>query len=379
MANNSTIDPQRVSFLAISPYKERLIERPTEKVQAGRDWVRWGDKNTYPLYLEGLSADCTTLRTIQLGLVDYVVGNGVQIEGGALDAKSIDGRHLTPAELVEVTAKDAARLGGFAWELIPNANGELAAIVPMKFKYIRLNKEGDVVYYSEKWQKASPEILVFERWSGEFPYDTKEDKYKSAVLYVKCWGDAIYPEPLYASAVKACETERGIDEFHLGNIERGFMGSYIINFCNGAPPTDEIKRQIERDVNQKFAGATNAGRILINFADNKDHLAVLQKLEVSDYGNKYETLSEHIRQQLFTCFRANPNLFGIPTAQGFNAEEYESAFKLFNRTIVHPLQEKICMAWTKATGGTMTIEPFTLDGSEQNAGGTGNAATTTEE
>lgn len=364
--------PQSVSFLAIDPYRERLIERPTEKVQTGKDWIRWGDKNTYPYYLESLSAECTTLRTIQLGLVDYIVGNGVQISGGGLDADAIDAKHLTPAELVEASAKDAARLGGFAWELIPNAQGNLAAVSPLRFKYIRLNKEGDVVYYSEKWNKNYSEMLVYPRWSGVFPRDEKTGDYSPAVLYVKCWGDGVYPEPLYASAVKECETERGIAEFHLGNIERGFMGSYMINFCNGAPPTDEAKRQIERDVQSKFGGASNAGRIMLNFADNKEHLAVLQKMEVADYGEKYATLSEFIRQQLYTCFRANPNLFGIPTAQGFNSEEYEAAFKLFNRTIVHPLQVKICAAWNKATGGTMTIEPFTLDGAEQAAGNNAN-------
>lgn len=376
MANNTTpISAEKsLSFLAISPYRERLIERPTEKVQAGKDWLRWGEKNTYPLYLESLSAECTTLRSVQNGLVDYVVGNGVIVQGGPLAPDALDGRHLLPRELVEASAKDAARLGGVAWEMIPNAKGELAALVPMHFKHIRLNKEGDVVYYSEKWNKGVPNIIVYPRWSGAFPRDEKTGEYLSCVYYFKCWGDGVYPEPLYAAAIKACETERGIDEYHLGNIERGFMGSYIINFCNGAPPSDEVKREIERDVNQKFAGASNAGRIMLNFAENKDHLAVLQKMEVADFADKYATLAKHTRQQIFTSFRAAPVLFGIPTDNnGFSVDDYENAFRLFNRTIVRPLQERICEAFEKATGGTMTIEPFTLDGAEQAAGGgTGN-------
>lgn len=373
MANSDNIaQEQRVSFLAIDPYRERLIERPTETRMAGRDWMKWGDRNTYPLYLESLSAECTTLRTIQMGFVDYVCGNGVTVGAGVLNPDAIDGRNLLPRELVEATARDIARIGGFAWELIPNMKGELAALVPMHFKFIRLNKEGDVVYYSEKWQKGLQDILVYPRWGGAFPRDEKTGEYLPCVMYVKCWGDNVYPEPLYASALKECETERGIADFHLGNIERGFMGSYVINFCNGAPPSDEIKKELERDVNQKFAGASNAGRILLNFAQDKDHLAVLQKMEVADYGEKYATLSKHCRQQIFTCFRANPNLFGIPTeSNGFNSEEYESAFKLFNRTIIRPVQQRICEAWAKTTAGVMTIEPFTLDGGEQAAGGTG--------
>lgn len=376
MANNSKENAitkaQGVSFLAIDPYHERLIESPVERTQAGRDWVRWGEKNTYPLYLEGLSAECTTLRTIQLGLVDYVCGNSVSVEGGVLPADALDGKHLTPNELALECARDAAKIGGFAWEMIPNAKGELAALVPMRFKYIRLNKEGDVVYYSEKWQRGVAEYIVYPRWNGAFPRDEKTGEYLPCVYYVKCWGDAVYPEPLYAAAVKACETERGIDEFHLGNLERGFMGSYLINFCNGAIPNDEQKREIERNVQQKFGGASNAGRIMLNFADDKDHIAVLQKMEVADFADKYDTLSKWCRQQIFTSFRAAPVLFGIPTDNnGFSVDDYENAFRLFNRTIVHPLQEKICAAFAKVTGGTMAIEPFTLEGAEQTAGGEG--------
>ena len=368
-----------LQFLAIRPFVERTIITPREVVVAGKDWVRWGDKNAYPDYIESLCAECTTLRSVQAGLVDYVVGNGVTVTGSGTigSAKYVDGASITFRALVEASAKDVARLGGFAWELIPDREGRLSRIVPLRLKYIRLNKEGNVVYYSEKWNKGgSVDVLVYGRWQGEFARVTNpktgEESWRSAVLLSRCWGDNVYPEPVYAAAVKACETERGVDEFHLGNLERGFMGTYIVNLCNGVIPTDEVKAQIERDFQQKYTGARNAGRVMLNFATDKDHLAVLQKMDVADFADKYSTLEKSSRQKIFTAFRANPNLFGIPTEDnGFNAEEYESTFRLFNRTMVRPIQEKICEAWAAATGGTMTIAPFTLDGAEQEAGGTG--------
>lgn len=358
-----------MSFLAIAPFLDRTIVSAKEAVVAGRDWVRWGEGNKYPEYIEGLSRECTTLRSIQQGLVDYVVGNGVEAYAPGL-GELLDGRRLTGRGLVEATAKSIAAFGGAVWELIPNKAGQLAQVHPMRMKWCRLNKEADVLYYSEKWNNGSAgtEPLVYGRWNGAFTRDEKTGEWQSAFVLIKVWGDDTYPQPVYSAAVKACETERGIDEFHLGNLERGFMGSYLVNFCNGIP-ADEVKRQIERDFTQKFGGATNAGRVMFNYAVDKDHLAVLQKMEVADYADKYDTLAKHCRQQIFTAFRANPNLFGIPTEDnGFNAEEYESAFKLFNRTIVKPLQERICEAWAQATGGTMTIEPFTLDGAEGAAG-----------
>lgn len=374
MEKNNKTGEAAMSFLAIAPFRERTIIAPTEAVVSGKDWIRWGDKNLYPSYIEGLSAGCTTLRSIQQGLVDYVAGNGVEAQGFA-GGEYLDGKRLTPRGLVEATARDIAKLGGAAWELIPDRNGNLARIVPMRLRWVRLNKEADVVYYSEKWDKSATggsDLLVYGTWQGAFPRDEKTGEWQPAVLLLRCWGDDTYPTPVYAAAAKACETERGIDEFHLGNLERGFMGSYIVNMCNGIP-ADEVKAQIERDWQQKFGGASNAGRVLFNYAVDKDHLAVLQKMEVADFADKYDTLAKHCRQQIFTAFRANPNLFGIPTEDnGFNSEEYESAFKLFNRTIVRPIQERICEAWTLATGGTMSIDPFTLEGAE---GAAGNANT----
>jgi hypothetical protein len=69
-------------------------------------------------------------------------------------------------------------------------------------------------------------------------------------------------------------------------------------------------------------------------------------------------------QRIFTGFRANPNLFGIPTENlGFSSEEYESAFRLFNRTHVRPIQKKIADAYDKIYGqkGVLTIVPFSMD------------------
>lgn len=366
-----TNNAQAMSFLAIEPFRERTMVSPKESVVTGRDWLRWGDKNAYPDYIEGLSAECTTLRTIQLGLVDYIGGNEVQTAGDTFAGKDyLNGKRLTRRGLVEATGKDIAKLGGAAWELIPSKDGKLAEIHPFRMRFCRLNKEGDVLYYSEKWNSVSAgkEPLVYGRWNGEFHRNEKTGEYESAFILIKCWGDDTYPAPVYAAAVKACETERGVDEFHLGNLERGFMGSYLVNFCNGVP-VDEVKRQIERDFTQKFGGASNAGRVMFNYAADKEHLAVLQKMEVADFADKYETLSKHTRQQIFTAFRANPNLFGIPTEdKGFSSEEYESAFKLFNRTIVRPIQERICEAWANATGGTMEITPFSIEGNERSAG-----------
>ena len=97
---------------------------------------------------------------------------------------------------------------------------------------------------------------------------------------------------------------------------------------------------------------------------NKESATDIVEFKVEDFGEKYQSLAKHSRQQMFTAFKANPNLFGIPTESlGFSAEEYESAFRLFNRTQIRPIQRKIADAYDKIYGqkGVLTIVPFSMD------------------
>ena len=100
---------------------------------------------------------------------------------------------------------------------------------------------------------------------------------------------------------------------------------------------------------------------MINFANDKEHSAELNKLETEDAGEKYKSLIERTKSELFTAFRATPNLFGLPTATGFSNEEYMEAFKLYNRTAVRPIQTILVRVIKAITGKDITIVPFTLE------------------
>ena len=65
-------------------------------------------------------------------------------------------------------------------------------------------------------------------------------------------------------------------------------------------------------------------------------------------------------------FRAIPQLFGDMTAAtGFNSQEFSESFKVFNRTVVMPVQQKIIDAINRILNvDAVAIEPFTLEGQE---------------
>ena len=372
MANEKT--RATVAFMTIDPYIERNIILPTEQEYSGRDWVEWGERNLYPEYILELSKTAPTLHSVIAGTVDYVAGDDATLSWPfivdvLLNKMNRKGEQLSTQ--VRTVSEDIVTYGGFALQVIRSLAGKVVEVYRVPLRFLRSNKENTVFYYSEKWKEGRRKFVEYpafmdftdEQWATLTP--EQRQRHLSSIYYYKQSTSQVYPEPLYCAAVKDCETERCISDYHLNAINNGFSSSAVINFNNGVP-SDEIQEEIQKAVNEKFAGHTNAERILISFNDNKENGVTIDEFQGRDFGAKYKALSSHVRQQIFTSFRANPNIFGIPTESlGFSSEEYESSFKLFNRTVVRPMQRAICDAYNRILaqyGITVTIKPFSLDG-----------------
>lgn len=360
------------SFAAIDSYLETNVVSPVEKVLAGRDMVEWGTRNAYPDYLLDLYNNVPTLRSIINGNIDYVAGDDVTIMPlqEEFTNQEMNRRGDTIREQVKDIAKDFEIYGGFALQVIRNLAGEVAEVYYIDMRYLRTNKEGDVFYYSEKWGKSSrTDMVVYPAFLPKIEWeklsDEERNRQASSILFVKNVHTQVYPAPLYAASVKACEIERLIDEFHLSDINNHFVSSAIINFNNG-DPGQEIKSEIERGFNEKFCGASNGGRVAFSWNPNKDSATDIVEFKMEDFGERYKALSQHSRTQIFTSFRAIPLLFGLTSEAntGFSTEEFEQSFKLYNRTQIQPVQRMICDAYDKIYGqrGVLTIRPFSLGG-----------------
>ena len=358
-----------MTFTAIDPYIESHIVSAREKRMPGKDFVEWGEGNLYPDYLLDLYENVATLKSIIDGCVDYIAGDDVSIlplrgfDDGIVNAKGD-----TIVEQVRDIAKDYEMYGGFALQIIRGKDGKPAEIHYIDMRFLRMNKECDVFYYCEDWsRKGAKNTIVYPKYMTDLDWnalsDEQKNRHASSILFVKDIRTKTYPSPKYAASVKSCEIERCIDDFHLNAINNGFSGSYIVNFNNGTPAPEQMM-EIEESFIDKFSGHQNAGRIGFCWNASKASATSIEQVKVEDFGEKYKSLETSARQRIFTAFKANPNLFGIPTENlGFSAEEYDSAFRLFNRTQIRPIQRKIADAYDKIYGqkGVLTIVPFSMD------------------
>lgn len=347
-----------IQLSALNPYIQTNIVENTEKEINGKDFIAWGNNNQYPQYLFSLYSDCATLQSIINGTSDFICGNDI-ICNVPNFATSINKKGDTIAELLQHIAVDYLIFGGFAIQVIKDFNNNISELYYIDFSKLRTDKKNEVIFYSEDWDKSFGRVKYI-----TYPKFNPNDNNPTSIIYYK--GNktrTTYPTPLYNASIIACELEKKINQFHLNEISNNFLSSKIINFNSGVPD-DDLKEEIERNINEKFSGEENAGRILISFNENKENETTVTDIAQDNFADRYNALAKRMREQIFTAFRATPNLFGLMTeTTGFNSQEFAEAFKLYNKTTVRPIQNVIIEMFNKLfnTSNAVTITPFSLD------------------
>ena len=368
MSQNS--EKRHVSFAAIDQYVETNIVLPTEKV-TNRDFVEWGKGNNYPGYLLDLYNNVTTLRSIINGNIDFVTGDDVSIL--PLGERFADGIMNTRGDLITDIVRDLAKdynlYGGFALQIIRDHNGDVAEIYYIDMRFIRSNKENDVFYYNEHWEKGGrKDVIIYPKFLRNLDWasltDEERDRHASSILFVKNVHTQVYPAPMYAASVLSCEIEKAISQYHWNSLNNNFCPDIIINFNNG-DPGDEIKEEIVSDLEEKFSGYQNGKRFMVSFNKDRMSAVTIDAIKTDDFSERYKALEESSRRQIFAAFRAQPLLFGLnmDVSTGFSTDEFEQTFKLYNRTQIRPVQRLIADAFDRIYGskGVLTIKPFSLE------------------
>lgn len=347
----------QMAFAAIDKTIVNNIPVLKQEEYRNKDYIYYGTDNQYPEYLFGLYTDVSTLKTIIDGTASYVSGDDAVCNVPGFNTV-MNKKGDTLRNIVKWCARDYNLYGGFALEVIRSLGGQVAEVYYIDFRYLRSDKRNESFWYSEDYGKKymrSSKAVLYPKYipGGEAP---------ASILYVKNDVTYTYPIPRYSGAIKACEIERHIDDMHLSSLENGFMPSYIINFLNGIPE-DTQKAEIEKNVTEKFCGSSNAGRVLLNFANGKDNMATVQKLEVSDFADKYKAAAERSRSTIYESMQAIPQLFGnMAASTGFNEVEFKTSWDLFNSTVVRDQQRVIGDAFDHIFGvkNSISITPFVL-------------------
>ena len=152
-----------------------------------------------------------------------------------------------------------------------------------------------------------------------------------------------YYIPDYVSCNNWSLLDSRISEYHLNNVSSGFSGSFMLNFSNGIP-TSEERFQIEQSITDKFCSQSNAGNFILTFSDDKTRTPEIQAISPSDLDKQYLALQELLTSNICSGHRiTSKTLMGLDSKNGFssNADELNSAANFYHNTVIVGFQNQI--------------------------------------
>lgn len=350
-------ESKKIFLAAIDQYVQTNTVSSEEKKISGKDYITWGDNNKYPQFLWELYTNCATLQTIVNGTSDYVSGDDVICNVQGFE-KIINKKGETIKDLIQRISLDYLIFGSFAIQVIRNFVGGIAELYWIDVNKLRSDEKNEVFYFSDDWSKSYGRVktIIYPK------FNINDDNATSIFYYKGNKTRSVYGTPIWGAAVRNAQIENCITDFHLNEISNNFMTSKLISFNNGAP-SDEVKNEIEKNLSEKFAGTGNAGRVMISFSDSKENAPEVISLATDNFAERYNTLEKRNKEQIYCAFRATPVLFGLVTeSNGFATSEYSDSYKLFNKTVISPIQQAIIDSFDKIFGETnsITITPFSI-------------------
>jgi len=313
--------------------------------------------NNYPQYLLDNINRSSIHNAICNGKVNYIVGSGLKVS----EFNTVNDLAMAKGLIRSVNSKedaddlnrklttDLVDFGGFYVELIPDRKKELAELYHIDFNSLRRSKEDDKVwFYTADWSARKPENN--EDWKVFHEFEGKFESGKEYILEYRGYraGDGAYALPDYMAANAYIETDWRIANYLLNNVKNGFAAGYIINFYNGMP-TEEEKRQIEKQIKSKFAGDDNGGSFVLNFNNAESKSAEIIPIPTNGNDDRFNLLSEKVNSNLFIAHSVtNPMLFGVKTAgQLGGRSELVEAFELFQNTYINNKQIILEKFWNE--------------------------------
>ena len=322
---------------------------PVFEERHGKNWVSYGADDNYAGYLERLFLQSSMHSAIVSGVGAMIYGEGLDASDRELnDGKREQWLRLqtllsdSSPHLLQKIALDLKLYG----QAYINAiwSRDRSRIAEMKHLPVHMMRSGiadangdvELYYYSPEWNnRAKPQPIK--------AFDLQDRTEASRVLHIRRYAPSFhyYGVPDYVGSTGYIELDKEIQSFHLQSIKNGLFPSMMLSFTNGIP-TEEERYEIERKVRDKFAGADNAGKLLITFNDGADTTPQFEPITTNGNDGLYQYLSTEVATKVLSGHRVtSPLLFGVRgdgTGFGNNADELRDSYSLFNNTVILPFQ-----------------------------------------
>lgn len=350
--------------LSVLDVERKYQVDPLETVTGGKGIVTWGADNQLPVLYRNCYNGSSSLKAIVDGTVSYALGDDIQVsDNAAYWREKVNRKGMTVRQFLSKIFWSHLVYGGYAIQVIYNKLGLPVELYPLDFARCRTNEDGTKIYYAKKWTRFQTKAEEYDAW------DPKNiDMTNPTQIYYRK-GDnttGVYPLPPYAGALYDTLTEIECSKYSLNSVAKGFSARYLVQFPSGANLTDEQKKGIEDAMKNKFTGSDTDSNFMLYYRNGagEDDKIEVTKIESDDTPEKFLAIKDNARSNIFVAMRCTPLLFGLPNASnGFSTQEYSDSFKLYQKTVVSPIQDMVLESFSEITGTEdgIHIVPFSID------------------
>ena len=335
-------------FSAISQNTNSEDEKFSPYEMKKEFYVSWGVYNEMPNELIYLFNNSSIHNTCVNAIAEAIMGDGLTCDQPEiLDKANNDGE--TWNDILAKVAKDYKLFGAFALEIIWSKDRtKIAEVYHIDFSLLRAknkNHRGKVPGYwiSDEWgRKANFQEMLDVPFLPVFNPATNRDEPNQIYVHQPYRpGMRYYPMPDYVGALKVIDLDVEVDTFHLANVKNGGAPSIAITTFTNANEDD--RAAIEMNLQNQYAGARNAGRILYMDVDAPENAPKIETIETNTADGYYSELNDSTTQKILTAHRiTSPEIFGIMTPGKLGGkEEVMNAYLMFLNTVIKPFQSSI--------------------------------------
>jgi hypothetical protein len=220
-------------------------------------------------------------------------------------------------------------------------------------------------YYSSDWAFPKKQPFV----PRKLPAFNPSHEEPSQIFYhsTHSAGNSYYATPSYWGGATAIATQVEIFNWHHSNIINGLSPSLFISLNSGVPGPEE-REQIYNQLNAKYGGSNQSGKLFLTFSDSKDNAPEITPISSNSSDKMWVELNQMVQETILTSHQiSSPELLGIQVPGALGSSDHLEAQDHFQRLVIEPIQTEFKSVFEKLLslrdGGVPTeieIEQFEM-------------------
>ena len=198
-------------------------------------------------------------------------------------------------------------------------------------------------YYSSDW--AFPKKFPPRRLPA---FNPNHEEHSQIFYYTthSC-GNSYYATPSYWGGATAISTQVEIFSWHFNNICNGLSPSLFISLNTGIPGPEE-REQIYNNLNAKYGGSNQSGKLFLTFSDSKDNAPEITPITSNSSDKMWVELNQMVQETILTSHQiSSPELLGIQVPGALGSSDHLEAQDHFQNLVIRPIQSEIKAVFEK--------------------------------